>query len=176
MKKIRIEYICLLTIFLCVGFIAFVNAAHSIGYLEENSSIVGSLLMLSSLPHIALVRMKKERKIFYLILGGLGIVLGAVAMYVHSIALNTICLIWGIFDICRSSFEIVDASFEIKDKKWFAFTEIGVSSFEIVIATLLIIDRFEGIKLHFLAIGIAFFVYLVKYLFEMILELKKKEE
>lgn len=176
MEKIKIEYICLLTIFVCVGFIAFVNAAHSLEYLEENCSIVGTLLMLSSLPHIALVGMKKERKIFYLILGAFGIVLGAVAMYVHSLALNVICLIWGIFDISRSSFEIVDASFEIKEKQWFAFTEIGVSTFEIVIAILLILDRFEGIKLHFLAIGIAFSIYFVKYLIEMILESKKKEE
>lgn len=178
MKKVNILYLLsLLFIYVAVAAVAFYFGTRSTEIIEENYKIVGGLLLMSSIPHLIIFVLQdglnNKKKIPYFVFAVTGIVLGIVGMYVKAIGLTTLCLIWGIFDICRSSFEIIDVIPEIKDKKWLEILEIVASVGEIVIAVFLIMDRVEGLNLHFYFLGSVFLLYFVKYIISIFIDKKE---
>ena len=180
MKKLNILYlVSLLVVYVAVAAVAIYFGTRSTEVIEENYKIVGGLLLLSSLPHLIIFvkqgGLNNKKKIPYLVFAIVGIALGFVSMYVSSIGLTTVCLIWGIFDICRSSFEIIDVIPELKEKKWLEITEIVASVGEIIIAILLILDRVEGLNLHFYFLGAVFLLYFAKYIVGLFIEKKEAE-
>ena len=180
MKKVNILYlVSLLVVYVAVAALAIYFGTRSTEVIEENYKIVGGLLLMSSVPHLIIFELKggfqKKKVIPYFVLSVVGIILGFVGMYVTAIGLPTLCLIWGIFDICRSSYEIYDVIPEIKEKKWIEITEIVASVGEIVIAILLILDRVEGLNLHFYFLGAVFLLYFAKYIVAHFIEKKEAE-
>ena len=159
-RKINILYLALVVLYLAIGVfvLVFSNEGH-----EKNNTILG---VLSSIPHLLIFvlqgGLKSGGKYPYLFFSLIGISVGLAAIIDKSISLDKICVIWGCFDICRASFEISDAITEIKEHKWLELIELVISVGEIVIAVLLIIDEFEGIRVHLLYFGVVFIVSAVK--------------
>lgn len=168
----------LLAVYLIVAVIAIYFGTKSIAVIETNYKIVGGLLLMSSIPHLIIFflkdGLKNKKKIPYLVFAAAGIILGFTGMYSAAIGLSTLCLIWGVFDICRSSFEIIDVAPEIKNN-WLEITEIVASTGEIIIAILLILDRVEGLKLHFCFLGAVFLLYFAKNITACFIESKEDE-
>lgn len=173
-RKINIIYLTLLSAFVLGAIAAYIFAAKVTHLNDIEHSVMGLLLIVSSIPHLIIFvkqgGINNKKKTPYAILSILGIGLGIFAAFAKNVELDLICLIWGIFDICRSTFEIFDTLPEIFEKKWLEVIEIVISIFEIVIAIFLILDKYEGIKLHYLALGISFSVYFVKFLLEGLLK------
>ena len=162
-RKINILYLALVVLYLAIGIfvLVFSNESH-----EKNNTILGVLILLSSIPHLIIFvsqgGLKHGGKYPYLFFSLIGIGVGLAAIIDKNISLDKICVIWGCFDICRASFEISDIIPEIKEHKWLELIELVISVGEIVIAVLLIIDEFEGIRVHLLYFGIVFIVSAVK--------------
>ena len=170
-KKLNILYLILFLIYVSVGTLVLVYSNDS---REKNNVILGILILLSTLPHLILFiaqgGFKNERKYPFLMFFAIGVTIGLVTIFKSSIELNKVCVIWGCFDICRSSYEICDVIPELKEHKWLELVEFLLSSGEIVIAILLIIDEFEGIKLHLIYFGIVFIVSAIKRIADNILK------
>lgn len=168
--KLNILYLTLLSVFVLGAIAAYIFAAKVSNLKDIEHSVMGLLLIVSSIPHLVIFVLQgginNKKKIPYAIFSIIGIGLGIFAAFAKNVELDIICLVWGIFDICRSTFEIFDALPEVFEKKWLEIIEIVISVFEIVIAIFLIMDKYEGIKLHYLALGISFSVYFVKFLVE----------
>lgn len=162
-KKLNILYLLLVVCYIAIGVfvLIFANDAR-----EKNNEILGTLILLSSVPHLLIFvvqgGLKNSRKYPYLAFAIIGIVIGIVAMSKREMQLDKICIMWGVFDICRSSFETADTIPEIKEHKWLEFVELVLSLGEIAIAILLIIDEFEGIKLHLTYFAAVFLISAVK--------------
>ena len=176
-KKLNILYLCLVLLYLAIGIfvLVFANEAR-----EKNNVILGVLILLSSIPHLLIFvlqgGLKNERKYSFLFFSLIGIVIGLVTIFRSSISLDKVCVIWGCFDICRSAFEIADIIPEIKEHKWLELIELLISIGEIAIAILLIIDEFEGIRLHLIYFGVVFIVSAVKRILDNIVGLLNHEE
>lgn len=170
-KKVNILYLMLFLVYVCVGTLVLVYANDA---REKNNVILGVLILLSSLPHVLLFILhggfKNERKYPFLMFCIIGITIGLVAIFNNSFDLNKICVIWGCFDICRSSFEIADIIPELRRYKWLELIELIISLGEIIFAILLILDEFDGIRIHLIYFGVTFIVSAVKRLVQNIVE------
>ena len=147
---------------------------------EKNNVILGILILLSSIPHLLIFvlqgGLKNGRKYSYLFFSIIGICIGLVTIFKTSISLDKVCVMWGCFDICRSSFEIADTIPEIKKHRWLELIELLISIGEIIIAILLIIDEFEGVRLHLIYFGVVFIVSAVKRILDNVIGLLNYEE
>lgn len=177
-KRVNILYLFLLVVYLGVAVTALILAYYSKSALLEKDDIIGALILLSSLPHIVIFFLrgdfKNKRLIPYFVFGIAGIAFGLTTIIIEDIRLDTVCAIWGAFDICRSLYELFDVVPELKDRKWLKAVEVVVSSAEIAIGILLIIHRFEGITLHVKFLGFSFIVLLLNEI--MILYAGKRHE
>ena len=162
-KQLNILYLCLVFVYIAIGIFVLVFANES---REKNNVILGLLILLSSIPHLLIFvlqgGLKNERKYPYLAFAAIGIAIGMVTIFKKTISLDKVCIMWGCFDICRSSFEIADVIPELRKHKWLELIELFISIGEIVIAILLILDEFEGIRLHLIYFGVVFIVSAVK--------------
>ena len=176
-KKLNILYLCLVLLYLAIGVFVLVFANET---REKNNVILGVLILLSSIPHLFIFvlqgGLKNNRKYPFLFFSIIGIGIGLVTIFRTSISLDKVCVIWGCFDICRSSFEIADIIPEIKEHKWLELVELLLSTGEIVIAILLIIDEFEGIRLHLIYFGVVFLVSAAKRILDNVIGLLNHEE
>lgn len=158
-KKLNILYLSLVLLYIAIGIFVLVFANEK---REKNNVILGVLILLSSIPHLLIFvtqgGLKNNRKYPFLFFSLIGITIGLVTIFRTSISLDKVCVMWGCFDICRSSFEIADIIPEIKEHKWLEFIELAMSVGEIAIAILLIVDEFEGIRLHLIYFGVVFLV------------------
>lgn len=173
-KKINIKYLVLQFVYLMVATLAIIVGTKSLEEIGRNSYVLGAFIALSSIPHLIIFviqdGLKNKEKIPYAVLGLVGITLGIVFIHLQGYSLSMICLVWGIFDITRSSFEIADTVPELKNKKWIEIVSLAISTAEIVIAILLIINRFEGVKFHLIFMGISFALYFAKETINFMLE------
>ncbi|MCQ2801213.1 MAG: hypothetical protein MJ222_00955 [Bacilli bacterium] len=176
-KKLNILYLCLVLLYLAIGIFVLVFANES---REKNNLILGALILLSSIPHLLIFvlqgGLKNSRKYLYLFFSLIGICIGLITIFKTSISLDKVCVMWGCFDICRSSFEIADTLPEIKNHKWLEFIELLISIGEIIIAILLIIDEFEGIRLHLIYFGVVFIISAVKRILDNVIGSLSYEE
>ena len=166
-KLLNILYLLLVFCYIGIGiFVLFYSNEQR----EKNNVILGLLILLSSVPHFFIYVVnggrKNEKKYPYLAFALLGLTIGIVTICIPTISLAKVCVMWGAFDLCRSSFEICDVIPELKKHEWIELVELVLSLGEIVIAVLLIIDEFEGIRLHLIYFGIVFIVSGVKRIVE----------
>lgn len=170
MKKVNILYLCFLIVYVVVAAVAIIFGFLPEEVIFEKSKIVGALIALSSIPHLFIFVLQgsvnNKKKIPYAILGLLGIIFGLTCMYVplNEYTLDIICIVWGAFDITRSTYELTDVLPNLFKKDWYDLIEVIISTGEIVVGILLIIHKFEGIKLHFIYLGFSFLVYFVRFL------------
>ena len=171
-KKLNILYLSLVLLYIAIGIFVLVFANDK---REKNNVILGVLILLSSIPHLLIFvtqgGLKNNRKYPFLFFSLIGITIGLVTIFRTSISLDKVCVMWGCFDICRSSFEIADIIPEIKKHKWLEFVELAMSIGEIAIAILLIIDEFEGIRLHLIYFGVVFLVSAAKRILDNVMDL-----
>ena len=176
-KKLNILYLILFLIYVSVGTLVLVYSNDS---REKNNVILGILILLSTLPHLILFiaqgGFKNERKYPFLMFFAIGVTIGLVTIFKSSIELNKVCVIWGCFDICRSSFEIADIIPDLKKHEWLELIELAISLGEIVFAILLIIDEFEGIRIHLIYFGTTFIVSAVKRIVQSVIEIAEKKK
>lgn len=133
---------------------------------EKNNFLLGTLILVSSIPHLLIFviqgGLKNDRKYMYLGFAGIGIAIGIVTMFSTHLTLDKVCIMWGTFDICRSTFEIADVIPELKKHKWLELIDLAISLGEIAVAVFLIIEEFSGVKLHLVYFGITFIICGVK--------------
>ena len=169
-RKLNILYLSLVVFYIAIGIFVLI---FSNDYYEKNNLFLGILILLSSIPHLLIFvtqgGLKNDRKYPYLFFSLIGFAIGIVTICEESIPLDKVCVMWGCFDICRSSFEIADVIPELKKHKWLELIELFISLGEIGIAVLLIIDEFEGIKLHLLYFGVVFVISGIKRILDNII-------
>ena len=115
----------------------------ALGPMEYSTLFCGLLILLSSIVHVFLYFFyegyKRNEKGFYLVLGLIGVALGIIFMCNQKADIQTVCTVWGVFDIIRASVEIKESIPEIKKSK-LEIIEIVISLGEIVLGILLCIE------------------------------------
>lgn len=149
----QIIYIFSIVFYLTIGTIAFIFAKPENG---GNVNFLGTLILLSSVPHLLIYLIHRERQ-SYLIIGLVGIVFGTIILSTNVFDPDIVCMVWGAIDICRGATEIITIAPHVKHNK-FEFIEIAVSTGDIVIGILLCIHMSNGIVLHLIYLGIEFFI------------------
>lgn len=179
MKKINIKYLMLVICDIAVAVVATIFSFKTKQEINNWKTLIGVLIIFSSLPHLCIFviqgGIKNKRIVPFFALSIFGVALGFLSIYLEKFSLDEICLSWGIFDIVRSTYEIFYAGTMLKQRKWSELVDVSISIFEIVIAIFLIIDKFEGIKLHITALMISFILYSGKLITSLILEFKKHD-
>ena len=153
-KMAQIISSVLVLFYVTIGILAIVLSSQD---LSDRNNVLAILILLSSVPHIALYFIHPDR-LSYLIIGFVGIAFGILFLSTgYSFTDDQICMIWGCIDICRGLTEIVVVAPHVKKQKA-ELIEIALSLGDIVIGILLCIHMLGGIKLHLIYLSIAFFI------------------
>lgn len=116
---------------------------------------------------------KLYRKTPYLVFAAISLTLGLTFLLSNEISVEHMCLIWGIYDICKAIFGIVDATIEVKDNK-LEIMEIVASIGHLVFGVLLCVHLSEGITAHLIFMGVAFLIVALKFGIEFIMNLQQE--
>ena len=138
---------------------------------EKNNIFIGSILIASSVPSILIYflggRYHNRFKIPYNFFAMFGIAAGIAFIVNSEIAIATLCIIWGVYDIVRSCYEIFDASMEVRENK-LEIVEIVCALAELAFGILLCIHLEEGIYIHLVVMGISLILVGVKHGLDLI--------
>lgn len=152
--------------------IAIVAIVFSNTDLSDRNVLLAILILLSSVPHIALYFIHGDDA-SYLIIGLVGTAFGILFLAnSDSFTDDQICMIWGCIDICRGLTEIIIIAPKLKNNKT-ELIEIAISIGDIVIGSLLIVHMLEGIRLHLIYLSIAFFISALKNVYDFFMERKE---
>lgn len=139
------------------------------------SQYLGLLVILSSVVHILLYFIqegyKNKDKMFYLILGLIGLSLGIVFLCNRTATIDEICFYWGILDIIRGSEELAHAIPDIKNNK-LEIVEVVIALGDIVLGILLCVKGEAGITAHLVYLGVAFLLTAIKFVVDIIIDRK----
>lgn len=167
-KLAKIISLILVVFYVAIGILAIVLSTRD---LSDRNSVLAILIMLSSVPHIAIYIMHPERKSF-LIIGLVGTAFGILILTnINMFTDDQICMIWGCIDICRGLTEIIIVAPHVKKNK-LELIEIAVSTGDIVIGVLLCIHMLHGIRLHLIYLSIVFFISAIKNVYDFFMERK----
>lgn len=164
----QIIYVFSIVFYLTIGTVAFVFAKPENG---GNVKFLGTLILLSSVPHLLIYLIHRDRQ-SYLIIGLVGIVFGIIILSTNVFDPDIVCMVWGAIDICRGTTEIIVVAPNIKHNK-FEFLEIAVSLGDIGIGILLCIHMSDGIVLHLVYLGIEFLIGAAKNIADYFIEKKR---
>lgn len=174
----KILTVILLIFYLGVGIFTIAFASEG-GDNLQTAKYLGLLVLLSSIVHIILYFIhegyKNKDKMFYLILGLIGLSLGIVFMVNKNATVEEICLYWGILDVVRGSVEMAHSIPEVKENK-LQILEVAISLGDIILGILLCINRGSGITAHLIYLGIAFIVTAIKIVVDYVIEYNKTKE
>lgn len=144
---------------------------------EKDHIFIGAVLAVSGVPSLliffAASGHKNFRKFPYLTSAIIAFVVGIIFIIFDELTLDHMLLTVGIFDIIRGLYETIDASLEIKENK-LEILEIISSVGDIVFGILLCIKLSDGYKNHLIFMGVALIIVGIKFLFDLIIDLKKK--
>lgn len=156
--------------YLAIAVIIFVMLTNPDFY--SNKEYLGYLVLAGSIPHLVIYFInggyKSKAMTGILIIGIVGFALGFVFVFSESMTIEMICLYWGILDICRGAIEIGETIPHVKHNK-LEILEIGISTGDIILGVLLCIHLEHGIKLHLIYFGIAFILYALKIVVELLI-------
>mgnify|MGYP002515608620 CR=1 FL=1 len=142
---------------------------------EKNNIFIGSILMASGVPSLLIFLSvdghKNFRKFPYLASSIIAFVIGLIFILFNEITLDHMFLAIGIFDIVRGLYEIVDASLEIKVNK-LEIMEVASAAGDVIFGILLCIKLSEGYKNHLIFMGAALLLVGIKFLLDLIFDLK----
>ena len=173
--KLIVENV-LVAFYVAVGIFTITHAATQNEYA---ANILGIIVVLTSLVHVALYFLKagwkNPSKGFYLVIGIVGVGLGFVFMFSEHIDIINICIFWGILDMIRAALEIKDVIPELKEEK-LEIIPLLVSIGDFILGILLCIHGEEGIAVHLIYLGSAFILTAVKFVVEMIIEGKEEKK
>ena len=143
---------------------------------SDKTVLLGTLIILSSVPHILIYFANRTKK-SYLVIGFVGVAFGILFLATDMFDADEICMIWGCIDICRGTTEIINVAPTVKNNK-VELIEIAISVGDIVIGVLLCIHLSGGLQLHLIYLGVAFLITAVKSLSEYFTERigRKKNE
>ena len=167
-KKFKIEriiYIFSIVYYLAIGIFVFIIFNQNFA---ENVNFLGTLIILSSVPHL-LIYFIDRRRLTYLIIGLVGLAFGILFIATEQFDPDQVCMVWGCIDICRGSTEIISIVPHLRKHK-IEWIEIAISLGDIIIGTLLIIHMAGGIKLHLIYLAIEFVISGGKNIFEFVYE------
>lgn len=140
--------------------------------LEPSRLFICSFILAGFVPHFAgFISAKKQTfaKVIFAVLFVSGLIIGFLCLFDKNIDVSTICLIFGILDICRGFAEILIEfykNFPVINKP-LSLLEIAVSTGDIIFGILLIINRINGIYPHLIYLGSAFIVMVIIWILEL---------
>ena len=176
----RIEKIQRISFVLYCFFCSICMIVFSIlGYKATRISL-GILFLLASVFHILEVHRCRHNipaMVIYIFLSIVGVTLGLISIFMESIDLATVCLIFGIMDVSSGALEITTnaAIFKKSIKSPTNFTEYAISTADIIFGIILIIKLEEGLLVHVLYLALVFIVNGIVALIESIKDFKLNE-
>jgi len=156
-KKFKVTNIILIAIYIAIGLTAIILAATEY---KATKRMLGLFILSGMMPHfVGFVGNKKDR-----LLGALfcalflsSFVIGLIAIFAKNLTIETVCVMFGILDICRGIAEIL---MEIR-KNFNAFKdplmpfEMFISFGDIIFGIFLIIRKVDSIYAHIIYLGVA---------------------
>ena len=166
---LNIVYLCSTLFYIGIAIWAFILADQDFA---NRTKLLGTLIILSSVPHLFLYVADRSR-LSFLVIGLVGVAFGIVILTTGDLFNeDQVCLIWGCIDICRGTTEIINRAPHVKQHKGELF-EIAISLGDIVIGVLLCIHMLHGIQLHLIYLGIAFVASALKNINDLLLDRHK---
>lgn len=143
---------------------------------EKNNVFIGSVLIASGLPSLMIFFAarghKNFRKFPYLLSALTAFIIGTMFIIFNEITPDHMFLTIGIFDIVRGLYETIDASLEVKENK-FEIMEIVSAVGDIVFGILLCIKLSDGYRNHLIFMGVALIIVGIKFLCDLIVDIKR---
>lgn len=175
MKKWNWEFtfrIILIVFYMIVGMVVFAFAFQDFEK-EYAHVLLGVATLVSGGAHALIYLLEKgyqtHKKSTYLMLSLLAVCLGIIFIFTEDLTVGQICLIWGLFDIIRSSFELKEVIPEVKENK-LQIIEVFISTGDIILGVLLCIHLEHGIQLHLFYFAAAYLLSAVNVLLKIIFE------
>lgn len=175
MKKTNWELIFRIILIIFYFLVAAIVFSFAFQDFEKDNAhvILGIATLLSGGAH-ALIYLQERgfethKKSVYLMLSLLAACLGIIFIFTESLAVPQICLIWGLFDIIRSSFELKEVIPEVKENK-LQIIEVFISCGDIILGILLCIHLAHGIPLHLFYFSAAYLLSAVNIILKMIIK------
>lgn len=170
-KFVKIVNIASTIFHILFGIIIFIIAFQ---HYEVTQLILGMLILIGCIPHFLLYCVDRSKK-GYLLLGTIGVAVALIAIIFKQFELTHIFIMWGVLDVCRGATEIFDSLPKVKTRK-LEIIELLVSTGDIIIGILLCIHLEEGLKLHLIYFGVSFILIGLKYIIEMLVESRVKND
>ena len=135
-----------------------------------------TIMLLSAIPDVVMYTVmkgyKNPKKIGHIIWAGLTITTCIVLYSINEIDISIICIAWGIIDILRGLDELYTVFFDGKFEKH-EIPDLIIACVDIVLGIILIIKLDDGLNVHLLAATATLFVFAIRLIIELILDLKE---
>lgn len=170
----RIFEIATPVIFIAYGIVVLVFSGFE--FVESNKWILNLLLIISGVASI--VDFIGGHKIkhdfnFDIAFGIISISIGVI-QWARNADINSICLVWGIFEIVKGAFEIQHLIVELKEKEFIAIAHVVCAILEVIFGILLVIEMHEDIRVHLIVAGIVCLISATASILETIIEHRHK--
>lgn len=169
----RILEIASILTYLVAGIVVIALSHDSSNY---DKSLLGWVLIATSLCRIFVALMEGEftEKVYELILPLINFGFGFVVLF-SSLDIQSICLFWGLLEICSSSVELVMA-FKIIRMNLIYILNVLINVVEFVFGILLCVHLDEGITIHLIITGALFLAFAIEQTLLVLIEIRAEKK